>query len=250
MDKETLREERRRLHQIYLKHDIEGFREFIKDRAERFPELIPFIDETPKILNSLMYNMKSQLMYLPDWQDSRTLCATSATGPIPASLSKTSPNASAASSSEFPRPAYLLDHATRTLRVQRPRVTRHRHRPRRHPSNRDGSFTRLIRANRLSPQALSTRCKDIANPATIELREAASQPVVFLKTSQRRGADKVKRKKFVAFTVFKRFLRDRRIYSRIHDELSSCTDRELRELGFERVDIARIARQAVIDETV
>jgi hypothetical protein len=71
MDKETLREERRRLHQIYLDHDVEAFRGFIKDRAERFPELIPFIDESTKILNSLMYNMKSQLMYLPDWQDSR-----------------------------------------------------------------------------------------------------------------------------------------------------------------------------------
>jgi len=50
------------------------------------------------------------------------------------------------------------------------------------------------------------------------------------------------------FTVFKRFLRERKVYRRVYDELSTCTDRELRELGFERVDIARIARQAARDD--
>jgi uncharacterized protein YjiS (DUF1127 family) len=46
------------------------------------------------------------------------------------------------------------------------------------------------------------------------------------------------------FAFLKRFLAERRVYRRVVQELSFCTDRELRELGFERVDIPRIARRA------
>lgn len=42
----------------------------------------------------------------------------------------------------------------------------------------------------------------------------------------------------------RRFFTQRRVYRRVMNELSFCTDRELRELGFERVDIPRIARLA------
>jgi uncharacterized protein YjiS (DUF1127 family) len=45
-------------------------------------------------------------------------------------------------------------------------------------------------------------------------------------------------------TFWKRFFEERRVYRRVVQELSFCTDRELRELGFERVDIPRIARLA------
>ncbi len=41
-----------------------------------------------------------------------------------------------------------------------------------------------------------------------------------------------------------RFFRERKIYLRVYNELSSCSDRELSELGFARVDIPRIARQS------
>lgn len=47
------------------------------------------------------------------------------------------------------------------------------------------------------------------------------------------------------FTFIKRLLAERRTYRRVVQELSFCTDRELRELGFERVDIPRIARLSV-----
>lgn len=45
-------------------------------------------------------------------------------------------------------------------------------------------------------------------------------------------------------TFLKRYLEERRKYNQIVRELTFCTDRELRELGFERVDIPRIARRA------
>lgn len=74
MNREEKKAERRRLHKIYLEHDVPGFREFIKDRAESFPTLIPFVGETEKVLSDLMYNMKSQLMYLgPQWQEARNV---------------------------------------------------------------------------------------------------------------------------------------------------------------------------------
>ena len=46
---------------------------------------------------------------------------------------------------------------------------------------------------------------------------------------------------------FKRMLRKREVYRRISYELSMSTDRELRELGLERADIPRIAREAAQD---
>ncbi len=46
------------------------------------------------------------------------------------------------------------------------------------------------------------------------------------------------------FPLFKRFFHERKVFRRVVQELSFCTDRDLRELGFERVDIPRIARQA------
>ena len=43
---------------------------------------------------------------------------------------------------------------------------------------------------------------------------------------------------------FERFLRARRVYWQVVQELSAYTDRELLELGIDRVDIHEIARQA------
>jgi uncharacterized protein YjiS (DUF1127 family) len=45
------------------------------------------------------------------------------------------------------------------------------------------------------------------------------------------------------FSFIRRYLQERRTYAQVVRELSSCTDRELRELGFERADIYDIARQ-------
>ena len=45
------------------------------------------------------------------------------------------------------------------------------------------------------------------------------------------------------FSFIHRYLQERRVYMRVVRELSSCTDRELHELGFERADITAIARE-------
>jgi hypothetical protein len=72
LTKEELKIERRRLHEIYLTHDTKAFREFITDRSKIKPELAPYITATEEVLSELMFNMKSQLMYLgPDWQEAR-----------------------------------------------------------------------------------------------------------------------------------------------------------------------------------
>jgi uncharacterized protein YjiS (DUF1127 family) len=42
----------------------------------------------------------------------------------------------------------------------------------------------------------------------------------------------------------KRFFNERKIYRRVYNELMTCTDRELSELGFSRGEIPRIAQQA------
>ena len=42
-------------------------------------------------------------------------------------------------------------------------------------------------------------------------------------------------------SFLKRFLAERKKYARVYDELMSCNDRELRELGLERADIPRLA---------
>lgn len=72
LSKEEMKEQRRRLHKIYLDHDVTEFRKFLEDRSKFKPELIPYITETDEVVSELMYNMKSQLMYLgEDWQDAR-----------------------------------------------------------------------------------------------------------------------------------------------------------------------------------
>ena len=48
----------------------------------------------------------------------------------------------------------------------------------------------------------------------------------------------------MAFEFVRRYLENRRVYLRTLRELSSCTDRELGDLGFSRADIYRIAREA------
>jgi len=45
------------------------------------------------------------------------------------------------------------------------------------------------------------------------------------------------------FPNLKRYFQQRKVFHRIVQELSYYSDRELRELGFERCDIPRIARQ-------
>ena len=42
----------------------------------------------------------------------------------------------------------------------------------------------------------------------------------------------------------KRFFDEQKVYRRVYNELMTCTDRELNELGFGRGEIHRIARQA------
>ena len=46
------------------------------------------------------------------------------------------------------------------------------------------------------------------------------------------------------FPMFKRYLQERKAFRRVVTELSFYTDRELRELGLDRLDIPRIAREA------
>ncbi len=48
----------------------------------------------------------------------------------------------------------------------------------------------------------------------------------------------------MAFDFLRRYLENRRVYLRTLRELSTCTDRELHELGIERGDIEDIARQS------
>lgn len=48
----------------------------------------------------------------------------------------------------------------------------------------------------------------------------------------------------MAFDFLHRYLESRRVYLRTLRELSSCTDRELDDLGIARGDIYHIARQA------
>lgn len=72
MDKATLKKERKRLHNIYVNHDIDGFRAFIKDLSKEKPVLLPFVDAPDERLSDLMYEEKSKLMYLGDvWQEAR-----------------------------------------------------------------------------------------------------------------------------------------------------------------------------------
>lgn len=72
LSKEEMKEQRRRLHKIYMDHDVTEFRKFLEDRSKLKPELTPYITETDEVVSELMYNMKSQLMYLgPDWQEAR-----------------------------------------------------------------------------------------------------------------------------------------------------------------------------------
>ena len=47
----------------------------------------------------------------------------------------------------------------------------------------------------------------------------------------------------MAFDFLHRYLENRRVYLRTLRELSTCTDRELDDLGIARGDIYRIARQ-------
>jgi uncharacterized protein YjiS (DUF1127 family) len=47
----------------------------------------------------------------------------------------------------------------------------------------------------------------------------------------------------MAFEFVRRYLEQRRVYLRTLRELSSCTDRELNDLGIGRGDIEDIARQ-------
>ena len=48
----------------------------------------------------------------------------------------------------------------------------------------------------------------------------------------------------MAFDFLHRYLENRRVYLRTLRELSSCTDRELGDLGIARGDIYRIARES------
>lgn len=69
MNKEELKTHRHRLLNIYLEHDIAGFREFLRDRG-----IADYATKTDDEVSALMYEMKSQLMYLgPAWQEARNV---------------------------------------------------------------------------------------------------------------------------------------------------------------------------------
>lgn len=51
----------------------------------------------------------------------------------------------------------------------------------------------------------------------------------------------------MAFEFVRRYLEKRRVYLRTLRELSTCTDRELDDLGIGRADIERIARESAQD---
>ena len=76
MDKKEKRKaDRKRLHEIYLSHDVAAFRAFLKDQAEEHPQLRFMADATGDVLSYLMHTAKSQLIYLGDlWQESRNFC--------------------------------------------------------------------------------------------------------------------------------------------------------------------------------
>ncbi|MGA2487824.1 MAG: DUF1127 domain-containing protein [Roseiarcus sp.] len=48
----------------------------------------------------------------------------------------------------------------------------------------------------------------------------------------------------MAFEFVRQYFENRRVYLRTLRELSSCSDRELHDLGIERGDIEHIARQS------
>jgi hypothetical protein len=69
---EKRKEDRRRLHEIYVNHDVAAFREFLRDHIPSSPQYARFVDATGDVLSYLMHTAKSQLMYLGDlWQQSR-----------------------------------------------------------------------------------------------------------------------------------------------------------------------------------
>ena len=72
MEKDELKSQRRRLQQIYVSHDVEGFREFLSERVAAFPAVAKFVRADAETLSDLMYEEKSKLMYLGEvWQDAR-----------------------------------------------------------------------------------------------------------------------------------------------------------------------------------
>jgi hypothetical protein len=74
MDKDAIKELRRRLMEIYRNHDVSGFREFIRERAPEDKRYAPYVDANDEKLSLLMYAMKSRLMYLGDtWQEARNV---------------------------------------------------------------------------------------------------------------------------------------------------------------------------------
>ena len=60
------------------------------------------------------------------------------------------------------------------------------------------------------------------------------------------GPSTVRREKEpnMAYEFVRRYLENCRVYLRAHRELSTCSDRELHDLGIDRADIEHIALQA------
>lgn len=70
--KEQLKEDRARLHQIYVEHDLVAFRTFLKDKSLSDERVRPYVGASDETLNRLMHSMKSRLIYLGEaWQTSR-----------------------------------------------------------------------------------------------------------------------------------------------------------------------------------
>lgn len=71
-DKEQLKKDRARLHQIYVEHDLGAFRAFLKDKSASDERVRPYVDTDDETLNKLMHAMKAKLIYLGEsWQESR-----------------------------------------------------------------------------------------------------------------------------------------------------------------------------------
>lgn len=72
MDKQLLKANRRKLHQIYVTHDVTAFREFVREMSQFKPTLVGWDEKPDDVLSELMYEEKAKLVYLgPVWIEAR-----------------------------------------------------------------------------------------------------------------------------------------------------------------------------------
>jgi uncharacterized protein YjiS (DUF1127 family) len=97
-----------------------------------------------------------------------------------------------------------------------------------------------VKARRDNPSGAKPRNVQIDNSAPTDAVAHASRhrqsPVGAAEADRPKMKDNT-----MEFPLFKRYFQERKVYRRVVHELSFCTDRDLRDLGFERCDIPRIA---------